>query len=244
MAKVKLDEVVSSLLNEMDSSVHTRRRLFDIGVDVLRTLNMDVKGRIRTTIITVNSNQTLSYPHDYINWIKIGVPNASGEIATFSKNKQLSLYNTDGNRSVTVPTTPDDWSIYNEYRNYNLDGSMYNLFGLGGDSPIAKFREDDENMCFAFEATFPYNEVVLEYLSNQIDDDGEFWVDERIEDAVKAGIYHRAIRRLKNIPIYEKKEAEREWIKQKRMAKARVNPFRLSEANDVTRKTIKLALKH
>jgi aryl carrier-like protein len=244
MAKVKLDEVIASLLNEMDTSLHHRRRLFDLGVDALRELNLDVKGRIRTTVIDVNSNKTVDYPQDYINYIKIGVPNDRGEIATLVRNKDMNLYDSLGSRSISVPADPDDYSIYNMYRNYNLDGITYNLFGAGSNADIGYFRADDENMLFCLDQGCTYSEIVVEYLSNQIDDDGDFFVDERLEEAVKAYVYWKSIQRIKNIPMYEKTSAQNEWIKQKRKGKSRVNPFRLSEANDVTRKTIKLALKH
>jgi hypothetical protein len=95
-----------------------------------------------------------------------------------------------------------------------------------------------------FDPSFQFGEIALEYLSNEIDEDGEFYVDERLEEAVKAGIYWKSILRLKNISLPEKAQAKAEWITEKRKAKSRVNPFRISEANDVTRKTIKLAIKH
>jgi hypothetical protein len=125
--------------------------LYDIGVDILRLLNLDVLGRIKTEIITVNSNKIVSYPQDYINYIKAGVPNRQGEIATFTINNDLSLYNTSGNRSVSDESSSIDNSyLSSDYRNYNCDGLSYKIFGLGSDANIGSFREDNENRCFAF----------------------------------------------------------------------------------------------
>ena len=246
MAKVKLDEIVSSLLNEMDSSIHHKRRLYDIGVDILRLLNLDVLGKIKTEIVNVNKNRTVSFPQDYINYLKIGVSNSRGEIATFTRNKDLAMYNSMGNnRSLPdqLKESDDDYFCA-DYRNYNMNGGTYKIFGIGSDANIGEFRVDNENRYFVFGQNFNYGNIIIEYLSNEIDDDGEFYVDERLEEAVKAGIYWKSILRLKNFSLSEKAQAKAEWITEKRKAKSRVNPFRISEANDVTRKTIKLAIKH
>lgn len=244
MAKIKLDEIVSSLINEMDGSIHSRRRLYDIGVDILRILNLDVLGKIKTVVLTVNRNRTVSWPHDYINYLKAGVNNGNGEIATFTRNKDLSLYDTSGSRPTGDQLNTQDDYIGADYRNYNYNGYTYKIFGLGGDSNIGGFRVDVENRCFAFDPKFSYGDMVLEYLSNEIDENGDFCVDERLEEAVKAGIYWKSIVRLKNFNLSEKAQAKAEWVTEKRKAKSRVNPFRISEANDVSRKSIKLALKH
>jgi hypothetical protein len=219
MATVKLDDIVSSLLNEMDSSIHTRRRLYDIGIDGIREMNINVKGRIKTTTLIVDPNKTASYPLDYINYRKLGVHNDDGEIATFEINKNLSRFNAHNpSRNIGKPGTPER---------------------------VNQFNPDDETRCFVFDPDFAIAEVILEYLSNDIlDSESDFSIDERLEELMKAWIYYKSIQRLKGFAQYEKNDARAILNKERTKAKAMLNPFRIHEANTVIRKGVKLVLKH
>jgi hypothetical protein len=237
MGKVKISDVISDLLSETDKSIHDYDRLETLALSVLRLLNLDVLGNIKTKMLKVESNKKVYFPKDYVNYIKVGIVNHEGEIATFTRNKDLAL-----NQNAPSAGSPDN--SYQHYSDFNLVGYTRNVYyGKGSEVNIGGFRVDEADGSMVFDPGFSHSEIVLEYLSSEIDVDGEYFVDDRLEEALKAGAYFFSIRRLKTTSRMDKRDAESDWNKAKRQAKSRVNPFRLFEAGDVVRKSVRLSIK-
>jgi hypothetical protein len=239
MANVTLESVVKSLINEIDGSVHHYGRLYRLGIDVLRDFNMNVNGIIKTVVKTLSSIKTVGYPIDMINYYRVGVINSSGEIATVTKNINLSnSFNDIATRLSHISST----AYVGAYKNLDGRGDAI-LASSSMPEVIGQMKTDDVKRLFVFDANFSYSEIVVEYLSNGFDLESEYMVDERVAKAVQADIYLRSIEKLKNISLNEKRLARRNLSVEKTNARLQLKPLRISEINDSLRKGTKYSLK-
>ena len=89
---VKLSDCVNMYIDESRQTSKEFRRLWALAFRGLTDIGLDVSWSPKQTLIDVNSNLTATLPIDYINWVRVGVFNAFGELATLRVNEQLSTY--------------------------------------------------------------------------------------------------------------------------------------------------------
>lgn len=259
MSTIKLSEIVGQFLNSKDTSTHEYRRLLNIAIFGMKTeFNLDITGTYKTVILDVNANKTVSLPCDYITYSKIGVLNSRGEVATFSRNNQLSNYhssyiNDNSSRTVTNPllnTTsvfpyPNSPNFYHYY-NYFYNGDSFQLFGLDSGTPnIGEYKLDEKNKLILLNPQNIYTKIVLEYLSDGSDEDGcDYTLDVRVVAAMMAYLrWQNAIDLVKKFSQSTVRDLKREYYRNKRIAKMRNNKFNLSEMQKASRVGAKLVPK-
>jgi hypothetical protein len=258
-----LREIVSSLIDSQDASIHSFRRLYNMGVFGMKTeFNLDVKGKLKTVLLSVSPNKTAEFPSDYISYSKIGVVNGKGEIACFKRNNQLTNYHQEyysqNSRTKGVPYLPGYGTVdglngggyfdYNgfAYLNYNYSGTNYNLFGIGsGTASIGEYKVDDAARVILFGQHFYYDEVLLEYLSDGSDEENDdYYVDVRMAEAVKSYLrWQNAIDMPKKYSPSQIQGYKSNYYNQKRLSKMRMNPLVLNELQDAERRSWKLTAK-
>ncbi len=252
--KIKLREIVAELIDSMDSSSHAFRRLYNMGVRGMREFNMDIVGALKTVVLDVNANKTVELPLDYINYTKIGVINDRGEVVTMKRNDQLSnlneIYFDLANRAKDAPvlntignfTNPSSYLFW--YFNYWNSGTSHTLFGLdSGTANIGEYKVDDG--VILLDPNNFYTQIVLEYLSDGYDADiDDYEVDVRASEALLCYIRWKNSQDLKHkfsqgdVMVYK-----RDYYRERKLAKMRINAFNISEAEDVHRRSIKLVAK-
>lgn len=251
MKKIPLKTIVAEFLDSSDQSSHQFRRLYNIGVRGMREFNMDIMGSFKTVVLDINPNKTAELPCDYLSYSKVGVINDKGEIATFKRNDQISLYggmNFDsGNRDAGLPeitsigdfTNPSSYPFL--YYNFWSGGTSYNLFGLNsGTAVIGTFTIDDDNGIILFGNDMEYGQIVLEYLSDGCEDE-DYMVDVRASEAFVCYMRWKQSQDLvKKFPANVVREYKREYYRERKLAKMRINKVVISEIQDVKRSLTKL----
>ncbi len=246
---VQLDEVVKEYISQAELNMAHYRRLWNIAFRGLEDMMFNIYQMPKTTKLTVLPNKTVKLPGDYVSYVKIGVLNSEGEVATLTKNPNMSMYaqelsnRTDVNTDAPVdPTNIRDFV----YLNYDNNGSLFNLYGLGGFLMSAgNFNIDEETGIIILDNGFEYEYVILEYLSSPREDE-EYKVPILIKEALISWIawkdyeYKPMGRRFQEM---SKEQRRVNYVREKKKAKLRINPVRLWEANDIIRAGEVLAVK-
>jgi hypothetical protein len=253
--KITLSSIVAEFLESADQSSHQFRRLYNIGVRGCREFNMDILGGLKTELLDVNANKSVSIPDDYITYSKIGIINDKGEVVTFTRNEQMSNYHAmlidvenryEGVPTLNTgtPTTPATFPYV--YYNYWMNGGMYNLFGLNsGTSVIDTFKIDEDAGVILLSPESTYTEVLLEYLSDGYDADADdYEIDYRAEEAFICYLrWKNATDLVKKFSQAQIRDYKSEYYRERKLAKMRINPVVISEMISIRRANFKLTAK-
>lgn len=251
--KISLKEIIGQYLNSSEQSSHQFLRLWNMAVFGLKTeFNLDITGTFATKILQVNPNNTVDLPCDYIKYSKIGVLNSKGEVVTFKKNTQLTTLDTgDKNRLSGAPIAGNfnpTLYPYNQvyYNNYFYEGSSYNLYGAdSGTAILGEYKVDEDLGIIFLSPQTTFNEIVLEYLSNGFDDScDDYTVDIRASECMLAYIRWKDATDLrKKYSTSQVDYFKKEFYRNKRLTKMRLNPFVLNELQFASRVGTKLVAK-
>lgn len=254
-ALYKLDDVVSEYIDRTDKDhLNGYARFLKMAKSGLRDLNMDVSGVSKIIDISVDQN-TLTYnlPADYLNYQ--GVYVCIGEqLHPLGLNDKICL-----NREVTDCGIPADRINFPEPNDVNgltgqggplgwwygdnikvRDGQMYGgYFGLGGGNNVyGYYRPDPERALMQF-SNIMYFDLVMEYLADISQVDGQYLVVPQVKEALIAWITWRNISSKENVSEAVVNAKMREYYREKRNAKLRLNPIRISEAYQAIRSTFR-----
>ena len=88
---MELEKVVREFLIESGRTEHRFVQALQFGISCLRELNYDVTGSPSIKILTVNDNDTVDLPNDYLNYIRLGFTDGRGEFRELGRNKDIAL---------------------------------------------------------------------------------------------------------------------------------------------------------
>ena len=257
--KQPLMEIIAEMIDQSDRSEHYFRRLYRLGVQGARKFNYDIYGTPITVLLDVSANGIVNWPCDYLDYFTLGIINECGEMVPLKHNEELSLvrqqYLASQQAIVPVPTAPNGIvnSLQNPqgypffWLNYQYgDIGWVHLYGLGGGAPsVGEFTVDPNNKCFYVPPYFPYQTILLEYLSDGFAQDcNDYMVDIFAVDALKWWVrWQDAVGLPKRYSMGQVKEYKAEYLIQRRDAKFRINHARVSEMTVIARNNIKLTAK-
>lgn len=233
---ITLDECITDYMNEAELSVHKYRKLFYIAYRGLNDLGLDAFYVVRSVKLPVNANLTVTLPEDYLNYSKVGVLNASGEIIPMGVNNKLTvdfdvsstrLAQTQDNTIATQISEQGVW-WYNYWNGYSY-GPVY---GLASGTPIiGSFKIDNANGVIVLSENFTYDYVMLEYVSSP-KDGGEYYVPVQFKEAIiaylrwKDNISMPVKTHVANSSIQMRRH---DYYNERRLAIARYDPVRLPD---------------
>lgn len=253
--KIKLKEIIGQFLNSSDQSSHEFLRLWNMGVWGMKTeFNLDITGCFKTVILPINVNKTVDLPCDYISYSKIGLINDLGEVTTFKRNDQLAKINQNkDNRLDGLPMVQNSLTPYllsdlyqYHYFNYFDNGSSYHLYGSqSGTVTNGTYTVDEDARIIYLGLNNTYQgEIVLEYLSDGYSDNiNDYEVDVQASQAMISYLRWKNSEDNKKFGRNEVLSFRKEYYNEKRLAKMRINKFRLNELNDIVRRSINLTPK-
>jgi hypothetical protein len=251
-AEVTIDQVVAFYQSEANYTDAHRLRLHHLAARGFHDIQQDVNGRVKTEKLTVSANKTVTIPDSFMQWIKIGVLNEKGEVATLRRNDQLTRYaSTDADRLAKntdsgTGLTDIDYLGLDFYSNYNEQGSLVNLFGINNQMTYnGEFTVDVANNVILLDNEYEHDYIILEYLENplaavdmtlpvQALEAWVAWVRWMDRMSLPSG-------RRSNQSMIE--QFKREYYKQKMNLRMRLNPVRVSDLNEVIRINNRLILK-
>lgn len=240
-----LDRAIKDYIGQAEITTAKYLKLWQLGVRILEELGMDISESPVTRKLPVSSTKIAELPASYLQWIKVGVINEKGEVATLRHNPDLSEYAmTEDDRLSLLGSS----TLYSNscYRNYLEGDNYFNLFGVpAGTENLGEFKVNDVEGIVLLDPNFQYDHIILEMISSPIGDmQMLFPIQQR--EAVVAGLdFYNIVSlpqgRRSNLGLIRDKEMR--YGKYKKLAKRRLNPFRLAEANDIIRLNNRLTLK-
>jgi hypothetical protein len=249
-SRYKLDQIVREFIIERgEDTEHNYARFLQLAVNGLRELNMDISGSAKMIVLEIKDDMTVDLPHDFINYTKIAICGADGELMSLGHNPKLckARYADDcGNithKSGTanrkgIPTYIDN--ISSHFRNGEMVGRF---FGEGGGyNANGQYVLDKERGVIQL-SSVDANEIILEYLADVRAIDGNYLVHPYIIETLKRYIHWASMRLKTSIPLQEKEMARRDYYNERRIAGLRFNSFTMDEAKATIRKAFKLSPK-
>lgn len=231
----QLMDVVSEWIAQKGKPENQRSRLYAIAVAGLRELHMDINGVIKIVSLSINDNDTVDLPIDFIRYTRIGIVGGDGRIISLNEDNSLSLLplvDSCGNR---VARNPDSGTVdfpFNGYF-YGLDLSNGGQFGLGGgQSAIGYYRYDRaaNQLLLANMNQYLSREIVMEYIADLSSaDSGDFFVSPFIIDALKMYISWQYVYDDRNTSAGEKMMKRNEYFNSRRLANNRYSSSTPSE---------------
>ena len=244
---IPLKEVIHEYIDEARLTQGEYLRLWQIAFRGCEQLLLDVCAQYKTIRIKLNDNKTADIPKDYLKWVKVGVMNGYGEIATLTVNNKLTAYkDLNPNRLTDIASdTGDIGDIVSNpyYYNFYNDGNYEQLFGVpSGLMTAGECNVDEDNGVIVLDPNFGYDYVMLMY-SYAPEKDDDYTIPFECREALIAWLYYRDNRGRRSVSEGQVKSMERDWINAKKLARKRIKPFRLQEAEQVIREGAKLVVK-
>ena len=247
---VKLSDLVMMYIDESRQTSKEFRRLWALAFRGLTDIGLDVSWTPKQVVIEVNDNKTVTIPVDYLDWVRVGVFNSDGELATLSVNEQLTTYKGNNtNRLVDIKSQLGDDTtndMYPYWYGYWGDQDYEHYFGIGSSLIQAgQCKVDASNGIILLEPHFNYNQVVLEYIGAPVMDD-DYAIDFKAQEALIAWLAWKDVVSLPStrlVNMQEKTMRQRNYQQQKNLARKRIKPFRLATAQQYYREGQSLSVK-
>lgn len=231
MGKVKLEEVVAGYISSNNLGKAEYSRLYQIGIKGIKALNQDVTGQAKVSVIYLDKKLTGKLPEDFLNEVKVHVEDddSAGLL------KDNNLYFEEDEEDEYMDCAAD-------FGNLSFDEEP--TYGNGGINWIGKYRIDKERERIYVNPGFCYSCVVLVYLGkSQTTAGGEWLVDSLAEEALEAYIRWKDSLGKNSIGLYQKETNRRNWLKEKRLAKARMKNIARSQLQQNARSSVKYKVK-
>jgi len=242
MRKYKLDEIVREYLIESVGASQLDQkysRCLQIAISGLRDLNRDVNGVIKVERITVDTtNFIATLPNTYLAYRKIFVCSGGQQVA-LALNPNMCPPENDDCGDLTVPGLNDGSSSSEGFffpfssnvpfdSNGSFTGRQYGVGG--GNNGVGYFKiYEQEGYISLQNVNTAYDEIMMEYLSDIDQVDGETYVHPNDVEAVKAWIYWKWIQRGRSYPMGEKEMARKQYGLEKGKSRKRHNSFNITD---------------
>ncbi len=247
---ITLDSIIYDYINSAELSQNKYFKLFHLAFECMEDLGIDFFYQIKSVKLPINSNKTITLPPDYLNYTKLGILNANGEIVPLKYNNKLTSFadlnpnriaNTNSNNfanfySFSSPTFFNYWDG-NSYT--NLYGVNYNNLYGGG------FKIDQSNNVILLDSNFSWVDAVLEYVASPLQGE-EYFVPMVFRSAIKDWL---AWKDIKDLPttrrgsLGDKRDRRHEYFESRRRAIGKFNPFYLDQAYMASLDSKKLVVK-
>jgi hypothetical protein len=235
---ITLDSVINDYIDESEQSVHKYAKLYNIAYRGMEKMGLDFFYKIKSVKIAIDTtNSTARLPNDYINYTKIGVLNSKGEIIPLKLNSKMTFYADEqpDRKQLTQDNTLATWYQQNVPLFYNYwDGYGFsNVYGIPSGTPnVGSFNIDDANGVILLNQNFYYDYIMIEYLSSGNPDE-KYMIPIQFREALIAWMAWRDIATVPSSRrgnLGDKRERERNFYNQRRLANAQFKPLYLSQA--------------
>lgn len=223
----KLDDIVSEFLASKGKPENQRPRFYTIAVAGMRELHLDVNGTVKVVALTINDNDTVDLPSDFIRYNKIGIVGGDGRIQCLNMDSSINMNPTldaCGN-SVPQPAVQGNVNVnlYTGYF-YGVNATKGGVFGLGGgQSSIGYYRLDraKNQLLLANMNILLGRQIIMEYIGDLESEDQDFFVSPFVVQTIKDWISWQYIYDDRNTSVGEKEQKRREYFNSRRISALR-----------------------
>lgn len=240
MARVNIKNAVSEFLDEINGGPAEFARAYRMAVIGSKELRWDITGHIKTASLCVECDLTVKLPEDLIKVIKVGVANHNGEIATLTKNNDLSFDTGLCGKVMTEDIL--EYDVRNNWNDGGFNSYINQSLGRGSYNTIGEYRLSTEEGKIVLSPEFCYSEIVIEYLGSS-DEDGELYINEVAAPALVAYIRWKWHVAKKGATSFDKQYYQNEYHREKQNAQMRINGPSLSDMQQNARQHTKMGIK-
>lgn len=270
LRQVMDDFVITMDVDDYVSNINDAM-LRNVALRGIREFGFDVTARIKSLKRTINANNTIDLPSDYVDLVKIGIVGADGTVYVLNQNKNINysrkvsdsqttiddasgpmylsqneVENREDDKTSTtgaeVLSSDDPFESY-VFRNYIYENTLGGLYGIGGGHGMGEYRINLDQNRIELDTSSEISQVVIEYIADEARSSNPL-VHVYAEEALRAYMYYKLCERKSTVPANEKMRARSEYYNERRKAKARLGNFTKDEALRTIRKNFKQAPKY
>ena len=271
--KVKLSEIIRDFIITLDGDDYASNAsdtaIRNFALRGIREIGFDLGKKVKSLKSTVQSNNTIILPEDFVDLIKIGIVDSEGILRVFGENKNINysrkiisptlvadsasdplniednlINNREDDKTATDNSSGSD-NDFGQYvfENYIYQGGAGRLYGAGGGHLAGEYRLNLDQNRIEIETNDGFGDVVIEYIADEArSTDPEVHV--YAEEALRCYMYYKIIERKSSVPANEKARARAEFYNERRKANARLSNFTKDEALKTIRKNFMQAPKY
>tara|TARA_R100001129_G_scaffold63450_1_gene43376 strand:- start:424 stop:1308 length:885 start_codon:yes stop_codon:yes gene_type:complete len=270
---VSLRQLIDDFIVTMDSDDYISNvsdtAIRNIALRGIREFGFDVSSRVRSIKRTIQSNNTVLLPEDYVDLVKIGVVDSDGILRVLGQNKNLNysrkltsaggtsdseagplnlssnvIKDREDDKNATAGSNSGNGDLdHFIFENYLFQGGIGRLYGLGGGHLAGEYRINLDQNRIEIDTDSGSSEIVLEYIADEARSTNPV-IHVYAEEALRSYMYYKLCERKSTVPANEKARARREYYNDRRLAKARLSNFSKDEALKTIRKNYLLAPKY
>ena len=270
---VSLRQIIDDFIITMDGDDYISNAsdvaIRNIALRGIREFGFDVSSRVRSMKRTIESNNTITLPEDYVDLVKIGVVDSDGIIRVLGQNKNINysrkrlglgqesmssqgplnikanlITDREDAKGATAGNSADGGDLdYYIFENYIFQGGIGRVYGTGGGHGVGEYRINLDQNRIEIDTQSNVTEVVLEYVADEARSTNPV-IHVYAEEALRSYIYYKLCERKSTVPANEKARARREYYNDRRLAKARLGNFSKEEALKTIRKNYMQAPKY
>ena len=215
-----INEIVRSALLTCGKPIHYYMEFLHYGLKGVKEVNYDSPVQVKSVRLSVDSNNEITTPNDFVDYIKVGVEKGHHIIPLVEKDSfnRLAKLDADGNQ---IPYQSPDLEADLMYADAYYYASHGNEKGehIGrhfGHKATYKgaFKLIPERNKIMFDPAVVADQVVLEYISNAIGEETntKTTVPAYLFEAIERYIIWRYNENQPKMPMNQKMMAKEEWI--------------------------------
>lgn len=247
---ITIDSIILDYLTDSEQSNSKYFKLWHLAFRGMEMLGIDFFYQVKSVKLPILSNKTVALPADYLNYQKVGVLNAAGEVIPLKYNNQLTTYadlqsdrvaKTQDNTlfDLYIASTP----IFYNYWNGNV---FINLYGCPSGSPfVGDFKIDNANGVILLGENFGYDYLILEYIASPVEGE-DYFIPMQFREALIAWLAWKDIQNLPSTRrgnLGDKQLRRHDFYNERRLANARYNPLYLQQAYELNLEMQRLTVK-
>lgn len=250
---ITLNEIVEDLLiSEGRDTTHKKKKYLHHAINGFRDMHYDVVGYTNYDKIAVDtSNNTVDLPSDFIREIGVYVIGGDGKLIPLSRNKHRIFKDKDDCGNTINPVTgmmensQATAIIGNEISQFYRNGqAIGNMFGNYGVQSTGEYNINKQENIIELSTYTSQSYVVLKYMADIQEINGEFMVHPFLRDAIKDFIYWDDKRFSRSVSPSEKRELKRLYTNSKNWVRMRMNSFNYDEAREISKQSFSQSPKY
>lgn len=242
--RVRLSEIINNYKTEQGENDYDKYasipQIRSYALGIIKELSPVGNAGYRSTRIAINKNNyTAELPTDFLKEYLVGVyDERTCSVIPLGKRDSINiagdqLFDDQGEKLLDKDgiellaeivctgkeNLPRDF-FYDQpylYQQYNIP-NLGRQYGLGGGNNLyGYYRLNEQDNRLELDISESIDNIILEYGAD-ISMESDPLVDSLFEEAIKNGVYYRAINRQRDVPANEKARARQEWFNSRRNA--------------------------
>ena len=228
-----LDQIVRSVLLKQSKPIHYYVEYLTYACAGLKKLNTHSLKNINSKKLPVNSHKAVPIPIDYIDWVRVGFGVADKVRPMIYDNTLNRLYNFDETTGRKIPyenTLQDGTEIeVAEWADYESQEPLFGHDVSRDDYRFKVFKERGNDGEIQLSPDYPFDFIVLDYISDGLGPDAATQVDPLASEAIEKFILWQCALHKRNATETERQATEKRFHDEHRLLRAAKNDLNLQE---------------